>query len=362
MTVSLCVIAYNEEEHISGLLDDISQQTYPHDLTEIIFVDNGSTDTTPALLSNFERFNREFLRVCIRTQDKSNQAHGWNTALCSAMGDIIIRVDAHARIPMDFVEMCVMEIENGEDIVGGGRPCITYHKNEWTTTLLAAEECLFGSSIMGYRRKQNEKKYMNSLFHAAYRREVFEKVGGFNEFLGRTEDNELHYRMRKRGYRFACCPSISSNQYIRESFKSMLRQKFSNGYWIGITTFVSPGCLSILHFAPFCLLLGLIVFICMAIGGVSAPLKLLLAVYLIFDAVITITALNFEGINKYKPLLFLMFPALHLVYGAGTLCGLVYAIPWKASHPTAAAKKEIRRVKRAVRSNTIKEDDLDDLY
>ena len=359
MTVSLCVIAYNEEDLISGLLEDISDQTYPHDLIEVIFVDNGSTDTTPAILSSFERFNRDFLRVCIRTQEKSNQAHGWNTALRNAMGDIIIRVDAHARIPMDFVEQCVAEIENGEDIVGGGRPCITYHKNDMTNTLLAAEECLFGSSIMGYRRQQNEKKYLNSLFHAAYRREVFEKVGGFNESLGRTEDNEMHYRMRKRGYKLACCPSISSNQYIRESFQAMLRQKYSNGLWIGITCYVSPGCLSILHFAPLGLVLALIIGLIAAVTGSPGFLLLLLIVYLLFDIAITISALNYEGFSKTKFLLLLMFPALHLSYGAGTLCGLIYGIPWKTTHPSSESKKVIRSVKRAVRNNTIKEEDID---
>lgn len=362
MTVSLCVIAYNEEEMISGLLEDISMQTYPHNLTEIIFVDNGSTDTTPAQLSAFEKTNRDFMRVCIRTQAKSNQAHGWNTALCNAMGDVIIRIDAHARIPADYVEQCVLELENGEDIVGGGRPCITYHHSDWDNTLLAAEECLFGSSIMGYRRQQTEKKYLSSLFHAAYRREVFEKVGGFNEFLGRTEDNELHYRMRKRGYKFACCPSITSNQYIRSSFKAMLRQKFSNGYWIGLTLFVCPGCLSILHFAPFFLLLALIILSFPAMAGHAALLELLIAVYLIFDAVNTISTFKFNGFSTSKLLLLLMFPALHLAYGAGTLCGLLYAIVWRPAHTSNAAKKEIRRVKRAVKNNTIREDDLKDEY
>ena len=359
MTVSLCVIAYNEEELISGLLDDIAFQTYPHSLMEVIFVDNGSTDTTPALLSNFERTNRDFMRVCIRTQAKSNQAHGWNTALCSAMGDIIIRIDAHARIPEDYVAMCVSEIENGEDIVGGGRPCIARKSDEWSDVLLAAEENLFGSSIMGYRRKQTEKKYLKSLFHAAYKREVFEKVGGFNEFLGRTEDNELHYRMRKRGYKLACCPSITSNQYIRESFKSMIRQKFANGYWIGLTTYVCPQCLSVLHYAPFALLFCFVWFLILAFGGHASPLELLLMVYLLFDGVITVSSFLSTGFAVKKLLLFLMFPALHFSYGAGTLCGIVLGIPWKAKHPSSEAKKEIRKVKRAVKNNTISEDDLD---
>ena len=104
MTVSLCVIAYNEENLIRGLLDDIANQTFPHELTELVFVNNGSTDTTGELFSSFANINSDFLRVCIRTQDKSNQAHGWNTALSNALGDVIIRIDAHARIPHNYIE------------------------------------------------------------------------------------------------------------------------------------------------------------------------------------------------------------------------------------------------------------------
>ena len=353
MTVSLCVIAYNEESLIRGLLDDISNQDYPHDLTEIIFVDNGSTDTTPALLSSFARINSDFLRVHICTQEKSNQAHGWNTALCNAYGDVIIRIDAHARIPHDYISNCIKEIESGEDIVGGGRPCISQHNSDWDNTLLAAEECMFGSSVMGYRRKQEKKVYLNSLFHAAYRRSVFSRVGGFNETLGRTEDNEIHYRMRKVGFKFACCPEITSNQYIRGSLRGMAKQKYSNGLWIGLTLFVSPKCLSILHFAPFALVMGLIIGIIAAIKGNAVLLLALLGLYILFDAAIGISALNYGGYNKTKPWLFLIFPLLHLSYGVGTLAGILYAIPWKNSHSQKKARDTIKKVKYAIRENTI---------
>ena len=353
MTVSLCVIAYNEERLIRGLLDDISKQTYPHKLTEIVFVNNGSTDTTEELFSSFANINSDFLRVCIRSQERSNQAAGWNTAISNAMGDIIIRIDAHARIPHNYISECVKEIENGEDIVGGGRPCITQHNTDWANALLAAEECLFGSSIMSYRRKHDTKEYLSSLFHAAYRREVFVKVGGFNENLGRTEDNELHYRMRKAGYKFACCPNISSNQYIRETFRGMVRQKFSNGLWIGLTFFVCPGCLSIMHFAPFGLVLALIITGVMAVKQSSVFFAVLALLYVLFDVVITVSALNFKGFSKKKLWLFLMFPVLHISYGVGTLIGIVFGLPWKIGHPMKKAKGAIRRVKYNVRNNTI---------
>ncbi len=353
MTVSLCVIAYNEENLIRGLLDDIAKQTYPHELTELIFVNNGSTDTTPALFSSFANINDDFLRICIRSQEKSNQAHGWNTALSNAMGDLIIRIDAHARIPHNYISECVAEIEKGECIVGGGRPCITQRKTPWSTTLLAAEECLFGSSIMGYRRKHEKKEYLSSLFHAAYKREVFAKVGGFNEYLGRTEDNELHYRMRKAGYKFACCPNISSNQYMRASFSGMIKQKFSNGLWIGLTLFISPMCLSVMHFAPFCLVAGIIITAILAAKGMAWLLIALITAYLLFDISITISALNFGGYNKTKLLLFFMFPTLHISYGIGTLLGIICAVPFRINHPMKKAKAAIRRVKYDVRNNTI---------
>ena len=97
------------------------------------------------------------------------------------------------------------------------------------------------------------------MFHAAYRREVFEKVGLFNENLGRTEDNEMHYRIRKAGYRLCYDPQIHSWQYVRSSVPGMMKQKYGNGEWVARTLGVCPGCLSIYHFVPFAFVLAIIV-------------------------------------------------------------------------------------------------------
>lgn len=93
-------------------------------------------------------------------------------------GEAVIRVDAHAHIPVDFVSKNVKVLEEGEMVVGGVRPNIVDEETPWKDTLLLAESSMFGSSIAPYRNGGNgteEKIYMKSLFHAAYRREVLKK-------------------------------------------------------------------------------------------------------------------------------------------------------------------------------------------
>lgn len=82
----------------------------------------------------------------------------------TARGDVIIRVDAHARIPKDFVSRNIMNLEDGENVVGGGRPNITSDISSWKLTLLAAEDSLFGSSVASYRRPSAQKNTSTAFF------------------------------------------------------------------------------------------------------------------------------------------------------------------------------------------------------
>lgn len=354
MFISIFVIAYNEEAAIDGILSNIASQDYPHEDMEIILVDGASNDKTKEHMLKFaDAHENDFRRVLVLDNPKRTLPAGWNVALRAYSGEAVIKVDAHAEIPEDFVSKNVAELEKGEYIVGGRRPNISVGGTPFSETLLMAESSMFGSSIAPYRNNPG-KRYVNSLFHAAYRREVFEKVGFFNEDLVRTEDNEMHYRMREAGFKLAFCPEIISWQHTRGSLPKMLRQKYSNGYWIGLTSGVCPKCLSVYHFVPFLFVAaiilsaaGLTIFgglkkIASAAGSacagafgalksfVAALTKLMWSAYgilaLVMSAVSSVKAGKKRNITCASlPFLFLL---LHLSYGIGTLVGLIKMPRW----------------------------------
>lgn len=352
MIVSLCMIAYNEVEAIDGLFGDIALQEYPHSKIEIVFVDSMSTDGTYEKMLEFKNTDYGFYDVKIVRAEKRNQAASWNEALMVFTGDVVIRVDAHARIPRNFVARNVYNIRQGENVVGGGRPNISSNVSPWKLTLLAAEDSLFGSSIAGYRRPSTEKEYMDSLFHACYRREVVEKVGGFNEDLGRTEDNEFHYRIRMAGYKMCCCPDIISYQHSRNTLKHMIKQKYGNGRWIGLTLSVCRGCISYFHLAPFLFVMLLAGCSITALCGYLLPLQILLVLYAMFDFVNSVSCCTLKNIQPQFALLPFIFPLLHVAYGVGTIVGLIEIPFWKKKISTSSAPERIELVKKKVAENT----------
>ena len=229
MIITIGVIAYNEKNSLGSLLKDICKQTYDHKKIEVILVDSNSTDNTKVIMETFRKNNaQDFYDVKVLSNPKKTQPCGWNVVLNNYSGDAVVRIDAHASIPSDFIAKNVKTLEDGENICGGFRPNIIDEPTAWKETLLLVETSMFGSSIAPYRRQQG-KTYVNSLFHGAYRREVFDKIGFFNEDLTRTEDNEVHYRMKKAGFRICFNPEIISYQHTRNSLKGMIKQKFGNG-------------------------------------------------------------------------------------------------------------------------------------
>lgn len=319
MKISFIVVAYNAAGSLGALLEDLLAQTIPHEQIEALLVDSASTDATRAIMLDFAKATP--FEVKVLDNPRRWLASGINVALAAATGDAIIRLDAHARIPKDFLENNLRALARGEDIVGGcvlgGAP-----SGAWESVLRTVDTSRFCGGAAPFRNG-GEARYVDTLAYALYRREVYDKVGLYDERLRRTEDNDMHYRMRKAGYRFYFSPDIVSYHAARATMRGQLRQKWGNGYWIGRTMRIQPRCFAPRHLIPALFVLALL------FGLLLLPFSvwplLLLSAYLACDLVFAVRGALSQESGRLLALLTLpfLFPAVHVVYGVGTLAGLL---------------------------------------
>lgn len=323
MIASIAIVAYNEEKYIDKILNDVLNQNYTKEQTEILLIDSLSTDNTRTLMQQFkDKHESEYFGIQLLDNQGKIQSSGWNVAIQNFKGDVLFRIDAHAKIPVDFVSKNIELQNKGEVVTGGPRFTVVDKSTKWAEFLLTAENSMFGSSIASYRRS-TEASYVKSLFHGAYRRCVLEKVGLFNVDLGRTEDNEYHYRIRQAGFKICYSPNIYSYQYVRDTLDKMLKQKFANGYWIGRTFWICPRCLEKYHFVPLLFVLGIILTSVLYCIGFPMLGKIMWGLYWGLTVIMTIMAMSKCKNNVYLLALPVIFFTLHASYGLGTLKGIL---------------------------------------
>ena len=322
LNISFVVIALNAAGTLDALFDCLKKQTYPHNLIEVILVDGISSDKTKEKMIAFRDSDQDFKRIVVLDNPKKTLPCGWNVALDDVQGDAVLRLDAHTVFPDNFIELNVRDLNMGENICGGKVVSIPAEMTKWSITLNEAENSMFGGSFAAFRHAETAQ-YVSTAAFAIYRKEVFDKVGRYNEQLTRTEDNEMHYRMKQAGYKFYYDPEIVSYRETRSSFVKLLKQKYLNGYWIGRTIGVEPRCFSLYHFVPCAFVLVIIATTLSAIAGITWPAIALWCAYGAANLVMTIAAIvGSKDRNIGFICLPFMFLMLHVFYGVGTIVGI----------------------------------------
>ncbi|MFR5795227.1 MAG: glycosyltransferase [Christensenellales bacterium] len=100
--ISFIVVAYNAAQSLDALLGDLLSQTIAPEQLEALLVDSASTDDTAQIMRRFAA--RAPFEVKLLKNPKRWLASGINVALRAATGDAVIRLDAHARMPKDFLQ------------------------------------------------------------------------------------------------------------------------------------------------------------------------------------------------------------------------------------------------------------------
>lgn len=248
-----------------------------------------------------------------------------NVAIRRANGAVVIIVGGHAMIESDYVRKCVnLLLETGTDCVGGALDSVG--KGYVGTAIAAAMSSPFGIGGSGFRiaAADDEPRLTDSVPFPAYRRDVFNRVGLYNEVMVRHQDYEFNYRLRKAGGRILLLPSIRIKYFVRSSFRSLWRQYWQYGIWKGNFLRAHPASLKLRHLIPpvFVLMLAISALLTMVPQVSPWASGVLPAAYIAF-ILVGLVKISRDGKSRYIPILPLVFACLHFSYGLGIWLGLL---------------------------------------
>lgn len=313
-SVSVIVPMFNEEGNIERCVRSLQEQDYPAERLEIVVVDGLSTDRSVDVVRRVAA-NRPAPVVTLRSNPKRSTASGLNAGIASASGSVIVRLDAHAEAPPDYVRRNVaILLESGADYVGG-RP-ENRSSGYWGTAIAAAMGSAFG--VGAPFRHATEAGDVDTVAFGAFRRETFDRMGPFDESLPYSEDNEYTYRIRSAGGRVRFDPSIWTIYRTRESLGALARQYFRYGRGRMRHALRDRGGVSLRHAAPMALVtaLGLAALAVPWSRAARAGLATIAAVWAIGATAAAVRTAARSG-WRLLPALPVVFAVLHASYGAG---------------------------------------------
>lgn len=327
--VSAIVAMRDEEAFIGKCLDSLAAQEYPAALLEVLVVDGRSTDRSREVVSAKQE-RMPHLRLL--DNEKRISPAAFNIGLREAGGQVLIIISAHCYLAPDYVSSCVEYLgKTDADCVGG--PIETIGETDTARAIALAMSSPFGVGDALFRYSEREQ-YVDTLAFGAYRREVFDRVGLFDEELVGSEDDEFNYRLRSHGGKLLLTPAIRSFYYGRGSFAALCRQYFR--YGLGKVRVVArhPKLVRLRHFIPALFVASLV--LCALLSLVSPWFALLLAIvvgcYVVVSTYASVRIAAREG-WRYLPLLPPAFACLHLSYGAGFLLGVGRFLMQRVTRP-----------------------------
>jgi glycosyltransferase involved in cell wall biosynthesis/SAM-dependent methyltransferase len=226
--VTVIVPVRDEAASLRRCLASLAAQDYAAERMEILVVDGMSTDGTADAAREFAASAARPIRVIVNP--RCTAAAAMNAGIREARGDVIIRLDAHAEAAPDFVRRSVDALSRTRaDCVGG--PITTTGEGATGRAIALAMSSRFGVGGAAFRTTRGRETDADTVAFGAYRRAVFERLGGFDETFVRNQDDEFHLRLTRGGGRIVLVPGIHATYRCRGTIAALARQYFGYGRW-----------------------------------------------------------------------------------------------------------------------------------
>ena len=212
---SIIIPALNEAENLSRNLPVVREQMGPTD--ELIVIDNGSTDETAAIAKKFgARVEHEPVRGRSRARNRGIQV---------AAGEMLLFLDADCRPSPNWLSGMSAPFENAKVGCVAGEIQLIYDSNELGAYLNAKEhlsqEVNFNHPFLPYAGSGN----------VAFRRQVLDVIGGFDEALYSGHDADICWRMQlETPFQIILAKDARVDHFQSFTLAALVRQKRRHAY------------------------------------------------------------------------------------------------------------------------------------
>lgn len=312
--VSVVIPARNEREAIDAAVRSALGQTYRN--LEVLVVDGDSQDGTAEVVAELASADPR-VRL-IRNPDRIIPI-ALNRAVREARGRYLVRLDAHATIPDDYVARAVKHLATGRwGGVGGRKDGVSRTRAGQAVAVAMGDRFGVGNSVYHYG---TTRQVVDHVPFGAYPLDVVRELGGWNESLPVNEDYEFDYRVRRSGRELLFDPALTILWESRQSLRDLARQYHRYGKGKAKVVGLHPASLQPRHLAAPALVVGLAA----AAAIVPRSPRAAAAMVLPYAAGVAVaTVHSAPKLRSRSAVIYLpgAFVTMHLAWGTGFLRGV----------------------------------------
>lgn len=318
--ISIICPIYNEEKYIARCIDSILAQDYPKDDLEVILVDGMSTDGTRKIVGEYAA---RYPSIRLVDNPQRIVPPAMNIGIHAAKGDIIIRLDAHAIFPANYFTELVKNLTGLKaENVGGVCRTLPVSDDPECVAIANVLSSSFGMGNSYFRVGATEVMEVDTVPFGCFHRELFDRIGYFDEELIRNQDDEFNGRIIKNGGKIYLLPQLVIDYYARDKVSKVYKMFYQYGLFKPLVNKKLGSPATVRQFFPLLFVLGLLLGPFM--GLISKWfLVTYVAVILLYFGLATYFSLKDSKNLKLILLQDWTYFVVHFAYGWGYLRGLV---------------------------------------
>lgn len=254
--VSIIIPCRNEEKFISRCLDSIVANDYPKERVEVLVLDGMSKDGTREII---KRYAHRYTFIRLLGNPERIIPAAMNFGIRSARGEIIMKMDAHSTYPRDYMSSCVRYLREYEaENVGGIWKIVPGADTTIAKGIAHALGHPFASGNAYIKVGSKEPQWTDAVAFGCYRRDIFQKIGPWNEELAGSSDMDVNARLRAVGGRILLVPEIVLEYYVDPDLQTFWGHNFSDGVWATYVLKFGSKAWSWRHWVPLAFVLSVI--------------------------------------------------------------------------------------------------------